>query len=58
MDNTQLILVTGGTGTLGKLIVSRLRAAGRKVRVLSRHKQEIDDKGLELVTGDLVRARA
>ncbi|WP_448811179.1 SDR family oxidoreductase [Agromyces bauzanensis] len=30
------ILVTGGTGTLGRLVVERLVEAGRKVRVLSR----------------------
>ncbi|CAM5365642.1 nucleotide-diphosphate-sugar epimerase [Streptomyces avidinii] len=31
------ILVTGGTGTLGRLVVDRLRAADHRVRVLSRH---------------------
>lgn len=31
------ILVTGGTGNLGSLVTERLRAAGRQVRVLSRH---------------------
>ncbi|MFB7466998.1 SDR family oxidoreductase [Streptomyces sp. NPDC056224] len=31
------ILVTGGTGTLGTLVVDRLREAGHEVRVLSRH---------------------
>lgn len=30
------ILVTGGTGTLGSLVVPRLVAAGEEVRVLSR----------------------
>ncbi|GAA5011928.1 SDR family oxidoreductase [Streptomyces hyderabadensis] len=30
------ILVTGGTGTLGRLVVERLRAGGHEVRVLSR----------------------
>ena len=30
------MLVTGGTGTLGRLVVPRLRAAGCEVRVLSR----------------------
>jgi uncharacterized protein YbjT (DUF2867 family) len=45
------ILVTGGTGTLGRLVVARLRNAGRSVRVLSRgvHAGE----GIEFVTGDL-----
>ncbi|MFE5965742.1 SDR family oxidoreductase [Streptomyces sp. NPDC056463] len=31
------ILVTGGTGTLGRPVCERLRAAGHEVRVLSRH---------------------
>ncbi|MEU1517835.1 SDR family oxidoreductase [Streptomyces sp. NPDC005811] len=31
------ILVTGGTGTLGRLVTDRLRADGHEVRVLSRH---------------------
>jgi uncharacterized protein YbjT (DUF2867 family) len=31
------ILVTGGTGTIGRLVVPRLQAAGWTVRVLSRH---------------------
>ncbi|MET9444751.1 SDR family oxidoreductase [Streptomyces sp. NPDC006610] len=33
------ILVTGGTGTLGRLVVQRLRADGHEVRVLSRRAQ-------------------
>ncbi|MBC2905186.1 SDR family oxidoreductase [Streptomyces cupreus] len=33
------ILVTGGTGTLGRLVVERLGADGHEVRVLSRHTQ-------------------
>ncbi|MGW0704795.1 SDR family oxidoreductase [Streptomyces sp. NPDC002643] len=33
------ILVTGGTGVLGRLVTERLRAAGHEVRVLSRHSQ-------------------
>jgi uncharacterized protein YbjT (DUF2867 family) len=31
------ILVTGGTGTLGRLLSDRLREHGHEVRVLSRH---------------------
>src|SRR5260370_31132510 len=46
------ILVTGGTGTLGRLVVSRLREAGHDVRVLSRRTREAAD-GIEYVTGDL-----
>jgi uncharacterized protein YbjT (DUF2867 family) len=45
-------LVTGGTGTLGRRVVARLRNAGRNVRVLSRQSHEAGD-GVELVTGDL-----
>ena len=33
-------LVTGGTGTLGRLVVPLLRDAGCKVRVLSRRSRE------------------
>ncbi|MFJ4471173.1 SDR family oxidoreductase [Streptomyces sp. NPDC089424] len=33
------ILVTGGTGTLGRVVSERLRADGHAVRVLSRHAQ-------------------
>jgi uncharacterized protein YbjT (DUF2867 family) len=33
---TAPILVTGGTGTLGKLVVARLQAAGHPVRILNR----------------------
>jgi uncharacterized protein YbjT (DUF2867 family) len=46
------ILVTGGTGTLGRAVVPRLRDAGHPVRVLSRHSREPGD-GVEFVTGDL-----
>ena len=47
-----LILVTGGTGTLGREVVARLRAAGRSVRVLTRHPRP-EDGGIEYVAGDL-----
>lgn len=46
------ILVTGGTGTLGQLVVPRLRDAGHDVRVLSRRSRE-GGEGIEFVTGDL-----
>jgi uncharacterized protein YbjT (DUF2867 family) len=46
------ILVTGGTGTLGRLVVLRLRDAGYDVRVLSRSNHQ-DRPGVEFVTGDL-----
>lgn len=46
------ILVTGGTGTLGRRVVARLRDAGREVRVLSRGAHGAED-GVAFVTGDL-----
>ena len=46
------ILVTGGTGTLGRLVVARLLHAGHDVRVLSRSRRD-GEAGVELVTGDL-----
>src|SRR5689334_5050158 len=48
----QPILVTGGTGTLGRLVVPRLRDAGRTVRVLSRRSHGAEE-GIEFVAGDL-----
>jgi uncharacterized protein YbjT (DUF2867 family) len=45
------ILVTGGTGTLGRPTVDHLRAAGHDVRVLSRR------SGPGLLTGDLTTGR-
>ena len=50
---TSLILVTGGTGTLGRQVVARLRDAGAKVRVLSRRGHPPAD-GIEFVAGDLL----
>jgi uncharacterized protein YbjT (DUF2867 family) len=46
------ILVTGGTGTLGREVVPRLRNTGRDVRVLSRHGRAAQD-GIRYLTGDL-----
>jgi uncharacterized protein YbjT (DUF2867 family) len=46
------ILVTGGTGTLGRSVTQRLRDAGRGIRVLSRRNHD-DEDGIEYVTGDL-----
>ena len=51
-DRNDPILVTGGTGTLGRFVVGRLRDAGREVRVLSRQARE-PEQGLEFATGDL-----
>jgi uncharacterized protein YbjT (DUF2867 family) len=49
---TAPVLVTGGTGTLGRLVVARLRDTGCDVRVLSRRHHAGAD-GIEFVTGDL-----
>ncbi|NUW33950.1 NAD(P)H-binding protein [Nonomuraea sp. SMC257] len=49
---TSSILVTGGTGTLGRLVVPLLSAAGREVRVLSRAGREPRD-GVAYVKGDV-----
>lgn len=46
------ILVTGGTGTLGRHVVRRLREAECEVRVLSRSSRQAED-GIEYVVGDL-----
>ncbi|MFD8632923.1 SDR family oxidoreductase [Streptomyces sp. NPDC059533] len=47
--NTNTVLVTGGTGTLGKPLVARLREAGHEVRVLSRSSADFP---VDLRTGD------
>jgi uncharacterized protein YbjT (DUF2867 family) len=47
------ILVTGGTGTLGRLVTPRLRDAGHPVRILSRRGGTAGD-GVEHVTADLL----
>jgi len=47
------ILVTGGTGTLGKHVVRRLRDAGGDIRVLSR-KPHTGEEGVRFLTGDLI----
>jgi uncharacterized protein YbjT (DUF2867 family) len=46
------ILVTGGTGTLGRLVVGRLRDAGQPVRVLTRQTRP-SEPGVTFLTGDL-----
>jgi uncharacterized protein YbjT (DUF2867 family) len=50
---TARLLVTGGTGTLGRLVVPLLLDAGGKVRVLGRRAHEPAD-GVEYLTGDLL----
>ena len=48
------ILVTGGTGTLGRQVVPLLLDAGCDVRVLSRRARDAVD-GIEYVQGDLLK---
>jgi len=52
MTVTSPLLITGGTGTLGRLVVPRLRDAGYNVRILSRRSHESGD-GIEFMIGDL-----
>jgi uncharacterized protein YbjT (DUF2867 family) len=49
---TSPIFVTGGTGTLGRLVVRRLRDAACDIRVLSRRHHQAAD-GIEFLTSDL-----
>src|SRR5260370_31485716 len=52
MKTNGLIVVTGGTGGLGRRVVVRLRDQGRNVRVLSRHPGD-SQAGVEYTAGDL-----
>jgi uncharacterized protein YbjT (DUF2867 family) len=49
---TTSILVTGGTGTLGRPVAQRLRDAGASVTVLSRHPRNAAE-GIRYTAGDL-----
>lgn len=49
-----LILVTGGTGNIGRHTVPLLRAAGREVRILSRH-ADAAAPGIRAFIGDTVK---
>lgn len=49
---TSTVLITGGTGTLGRHVVPLLRATGAPLRVLSRTPHKPRD-GVQYVTGDL-----
>ncbi len=51
------ILVTGGTGTLGRLVVRRLTDQGRPVRVLSRRPAPAEPGPVGWATGDLRAGR-
>ena len=47
------ILVTGGTGTLGRHVVGRLNSAGHHVRVFTRRTRN-DERGISFAGGDLL----
>ena len=51
---TSPVLVTGGTGRLGRSVVARLVDAGREVRVLSRHQRDTPPQ-VTFFAGDLRR---
>jgi uncharacterized protein YbjT (DUF2867 family) len=51
---TSPILLTGGTGTLGRHVLPLLRGAGHDLRVLSRHPRR-PESGVEYVVGDLLQ---
>jgi uncharacterized protein YbjT (DUF2867 family) len=56
MTGDGLVVVTGGTGSLGSRVVRRLGDRGRRVRVISRHARE-SSAGVEYVMGDLVSGK-
>ncbi|ORW41632.1 NmrA family transcriptional regulator [Mycobacterium paraense] len=47
------VLITGGTGTVGRVVVDRLTAAGQDVRVLSRGRRPHQRSDVEHVVGDV-----
>ena len=47
------VLITGGTGTVGRVVVDRLTAAGKDVRVLSRGRRRQQRTDVEHVVGDV-----
>jgi uncharacterized protein YbjT (DUF2867 family) len=54
LDPSTPVLVTGGTGTLGRQIVRRLREAGRPVRVIARRpRPDALPEDVAFVQGDL-----
>ncbi|MEY9996786.1 uncharacterized protein YbjT (DUF2867 family) [Streptomyces sp. V4I8] len=56
MTQTQKILVTGATGTVGRQVVAELLARGHAVRALTRDAARADlPAGVEVVQGDLTK---
>lgn len=49
------VLVTGASGFIGKMLVSKLLAKGHQIYALSRHPPR--DKNLVPVIGDILEAR-
>lgn len=47
------VLVTGGTGTVGRIVVDKLTTAGKDVRVLSRGRRRHQRTDVEHVVGDV-----
>ncbi|OBF90918.1 NmrA family transcriptional regulator [Mycobacterium sp. 852014-52450_SCH5900713] len=50
---TNRVLITGGTGTVGRIVVDHLTAAGKDVRVLSRGRRRHQRTDVEHVVGDV-----
>jgi uncharacterized protein YbjT (DUF2867 family) len=50
---TNRVLVTGGTGTVGRIVVDNLVAAGKDVRVLSRGRRPHQRTDVQHVVGDV-----
>jgi len=50
---TNSVLVTGGTGTVGRIVVDHLTTAGKDVRILSRGRRRPHHTGVEHVVGDV-----
>lgn len=51
----KVVLVTGGTGFIGRHLVSALLKQGAGVTVLSRHAPSASGQGCKVITGDLTR---
>ena len=54
-----MILIVGGTGTLGSIVARQLLAAGERVRVMTRSLERgasLRDAGADVVQGDLIDA--
>ena len=53
-DSKGTIFVSGGTGLLGKRIISRLNRLGYSLRVLSRSEPRRKDLSIEMIMGDIL----